>query len=307
MDIQKLRIEASADGIQLGVAFVEPETESMGIVQLVHGMCEHKERYYGFMEFLAANGYVCVIHDHRGHGESVKDPADLGYMYGGGWRAMVEDIEKVRIWSAEKWPHLTRTLLGHSMGSMAVRSYVKRYGDRIDRLIVCGSPSSNQAAWAGRLLSGTIGLVRGDHHRPQIMQDIAFGSFNKPFEGEGYASAWVCSDRKTLEEYHHDPLCQFIFTANGFRNLMGLMMDCYSRKGWTVADPDMPVLFISGADDPCRIGDRQHRNSIDLMRKVGYRHVDSILYPGMRHEILNETGRQEVWDRVLSYIGPAGK
>ena len=303
MDIQTLRIEASADGIQLGVAFIEPETAPKGIVQLVHGMCEHKERYYRFMEFLAGNGYVCVIHDHRGHGESVKDPSDLGYMYAGGWQAMIEDIEKIRAWSDERWPHLSRTLMGHSMGSMAVRSYTKRYGDRIDRLIVCGSPSSNPAAWLGRMLARTIGLVRGDHHRPQIMQDIAFGSFNKPFADEGYASAWVCSDPQTLEEYHHDPLCQFIFTANGFYNLMGLMMDCYSAKGWTVCRPDMPVMFISGADDPCRVGDRQHQDSIDLMRKIGYTNIDSILYPGMRHEILNETGRQEVWDQVLSMIG----
>ncbi len=297
-----LTLKSSYDDLNLAVAYKEPETEPAGIVQIVHGMCEHKERYNEFMEFLASKGFVCVIHDHRGHGASVKRPEDLGYMYAGGWKALVEDIEVVRKWSSEKWPGLKRTLLGHSMGSMAVRSYTKRYDNNIDKLIVCGSPSFNPAGGVAKFLANFFAKVKGDHYRPQLLQDLSFGSFNKPFRDEGFESAWVCSNRSVLEAYHQNPLCQFIFTANGFSNLIGLMKDCYSRKGWSMSNPKMPIMFISGADDPCRGNDKRHNRSVALMNKVGYVNITNIVYPEMRHEILNETDKQKVWTQVEKFV-----
>lgn len=299
--MQTLKITSSADSLELAVAFIEPSSEPCGIVQFVHGMCEHKERYYPFMNYLADRGFICVINDLRGHGESVKCRKDLGFMYKGGWEALVEDIEVVRGWAAGKWPGLEYTLFGHSMGSLAVRCYVKRYDRFIDRLFVCGSPSANPAAGAGKLLADAFSFFKGDHCRPALLQKLSFGAYNKPFADEGYASAWVCSDRSILEEYHHDPLCQYVFTANGFSNLLGMMKDCYSDKGWAMSNPDMPVYFISGEKDPCRGTDEQHQKSVSLMRKVGYRNVGSRIFSGMRHEILNETEREIVYSFVADH------
>ena len=165
--MQTLQLTASADGIQLSLAYLEPQGSPKGIVQLVHGMCEHKERYYSLMEYFCDAGYVCVIHDHRGHGGSVKTADDLGYMYDGGWKAMVEDVELVRKWSARKWPGLRRILMGHSMGSMVVRSYVKRYDSQVDTLIVCGSPSYNPAAGFGRMLAALTAFFLKGRMAPQ--------------------------------------------------------------------------------------------------------------------------------------------
>lgn len=92
----------------------------------------------------------------------------------------------------------------------------------------------------------------------------------------------------------------FNFTANGYANLFGLMIDCYSPKGWRLANPDLPVMFVSGADDPCRISDLAFAKAVDCMRRVGYRRVASKLYPNMRHEILNETQKKQVWDDLAS-------
>lgn len=223
------------------------------------------------MEYLSAHGYVCAIHDHRGHGETVLNEEDLGYMYKGGWRALVEDIKLVQNEIKASYPALPYTLFGHSMGSMAVRSFTKRYDDSIDTLFVCGCPSYNPAGGAGRLLASLIGLFKGEHHRSPLLQNLSFGSFNKPFEDEGYPSAWVCSDKDTLEAYHKDPYCMFTFTVNGFKNLLDLMKDCYSPKGWKMSNPNLPVHFISGAEDPCRISDKSIGKAADLMKKVGYR------------------------------------
>lgn len=300
--MKSLKLKASADDLSLAVLVSEPEGSPKGVFQIVHGMCEHKERYVPFMEYLSAHGYVCVIHDHRGHGESVKTPDDLGFMYKGGWRAMVEDVREVSDWAKSQYPSLKHILLGHSMGSMVVRSFTKRYDGMIDTLFVCGCPSDNPAKSAGKFLADCFALFAGGHSRPKILQKLSFGSFNAPFAQEGYPVAWVCSDKQTLEEYHSDPLCMFQFTANGFSNLTALMKDCYSRKGWKVINPELPVHFISGAEDPCLVSEKAIGKAVDLMKQVGYKNTDLKLYEGMRHEILNETGKRQVWDDILARL-----
>lgn len=300
--MKSLKLKASADDLSLAVLVSEPEGSPEGVFQIVHGMCEHKERYVPFMEYLSAHGYVCVIHDHRGHGESVKTPDDLGFMYKGGWRAMVEDVRVVSDWAKSQYPSLKHILLGHSMGSMVVRSFTKRYDGMIDTLFVCGCPSDNPAKSAGKFLADCFALFAGGHSRPKILQKLSFGSFNAPFAQEGYPVAWVCSDKQTLEEYHSDPLCMFQFTANGFSNLTALMKDCYSRKDWKLNNPELPVHFISGAEDPCLVSEKAIGKAVDLMKQVGYKNTDLKLYEGMRHEILNETGKRQVWDDILARL-----
>ncbi len=300
--MKSLKLKASADDLSLAVLVSEPEGSPEGVFQIVHGMCEHKERYVPFMEYLSAHGYVCVIHDHRGHGESVKTPDDLGFMYKGGWRAMVEDVRVVSDWAKSQYPSLKHILLGHSMGSMVVRSFTKRYDGMIDTLFVCGCPSDNPAKSAGKFLADCFALFAGGHSRPKILQKLSFGSFNAPFAQEGYPVAWVCSDKQTLEEYHSDPLCMFQFTANGFSNLTALMKDCYSHKGWKVINPELPVHFISGAEDPCLVSEKAIGKAVDLMKQVGYKNTDLKLYEGMRHEILNETGKRQVWEDILARL-----
>jgi alpha-beta hydrolase superfamily lysophospholipase len=300
--MKEMTLPASADDLQLAMLVSVPEGAPRGVVQLVHGMCEHKERYISFMEWLTEQGFVCVIHDHRGHGASVKSADDLGYFYDGGWQAMIEDIRVVCDWAREQWPGLDYTLFGHSMGSMAVRSFAKRYDDRIDRLFVCGCPSDTSAKSIGKALNSQIGAVRGQRYRPAVMQILSFGTYNRPFAAEGWRNAWICSNKEILEAYHNDPLCKFTFTTNGFAALLGVMKDCYDTKGWKVSKPDLPIYFISGGDDPCRISDKALEKAVESMRKVGYRHADLKIYPGMRHEILNEIGCQQVWDDILAKL-----
>lgn len=296
------KIPASADNLELSLMVVEPESSPIGVVQLVHGMCEHKERYIPFMEFLAANGYACVIHDHRGHGESVKDSEDLGYMYKGGWKAMVDDTKVVCDWAKSEYSSIPHTLFGHSMGSLVVRCFAKRYDKSIDKLIVCGAPSANPVAGIGIGIAKISAFFHGERYRPALLQNMSLGAYNKKFESEGWPNAWLCKDEEILKAYLEDPLCQFRFTCNGFICLLKLMKDCYSAKGWKSPKASLPVYFISGSDDPCAVSEKAIGEAAEFMRKVGYANTSLKLYPGMRHEILNEVGKEEVWNDVLEMI-----
>ena len=188
------KIASPSDGLAISIIICEPFTAPKGIVQLVHGMCEHKERYKPLMEFLAANGFISIIHDHRGHGESVRSAEDLGYFYEGGFTAMIDDdikavTERVRM----EHPDLPLILIGHSMGSMAVRSFAKRYDKFLSGLIICGSPSRNSGAPVGRLIARLYALLAGKKCRPALIQHIAFGSFNRRFRHEGSTTKTRCA------------------------------------------------------------------------------------------------------------------
>ena len=131
-----------ADGLKLEVLVTEPpEGRGLrGILQISHGMCEHKERYLDFMEYISSLGFACLIHDHRGHGASVRAEGDLGYMYGGGASALLADLHQLTGTARERWPGLPVVLFGHSMGSLAARCYAKRWDNELHELILCGPP-----------------------------------------------------------------------------------------------------------------------------------------------------------------------
>ena len=187
--IKKEKIASESDGLEISILLCGPAAGTpKGIVQIVHGMCEHKERYIPFMEYLAANGFFSIIHDHRGHGESVRCSEDLGYFYDGGWTAMIDDIKAVMKRARMEHPDLPLILLGHSMGSMAVRSFVKRNDDMISGLIVCGSPSRNSGAGIGKLVARLYAARAGEKCRPKIIQTLAFGSFNSAPTPRSYAT-----------------------------------------------------------------------------------------------------------------------
>lgn len=293
-------VRSRFDGLDLSVAYQEAESPK-GILQIVHGMAEHKERYAAFMDYLSARGWITVIHDHRGHGASVEDPKDLGYLYKGGWEAMVDDVKTVQEWAAAKFPGLPVSLFGHSMGSMVVRSFTKRYDSAIDHLVVCGCPSDNPGKDAGAMLAKVIGFLCGQKYRSNMLDQLSFGSYNKPFRKEG-RFAWLSANRDNVKAYREDPLCGYCFTCNGFAGLLGVMKDCYSAEGWAMANPDLPVMFISGAEDPCRVSDAAFMSAVSFMKERGYKNVSSKLYPGLRHEILLEKEAPSIYSDIFEFL-----
>lgn len=298
----QLSFASEADGLEIYGLEIIPEGDVRGIVQLVHGMSEHKERYIPFMEYLAGKGYVSVIHDQRGHGESVKSKEDLGYMYGGRAEALLQDILTVNQRIREEYPGVPLTLFGHSMGSLAVRAFASEHDDCMDLLIVCGSPSISNARPIGELIARIEGKIRGRRHKSKLLEAMSLGGYAKKFAKEGSPLAWLSTNKENVEKYEASELCGFTFTDDAFLALFGLMKKAYDIRHWNCTRPDLPVLFISGQYDPCMVNMRKFALAVKAMRRAGYNDVRGRVYKDMRHEILNETGKEKVWKDVVWYI-----
>ena len=297
--IENLTLASRVDGLPLSACLVTPEGAApKALVQFAHGMAEHKERYIPFMQFLADHGYACLINDHRGHGASVKSPDDLGYFYAGGAKALVEDVRQVARFFRGEYPGLKLFLFGHSMGSLAVRVYRQRYEADIDGLVVCGSPGANPATGAGLFLNKLMTAFRGERHISRLFVKMTTASFNKGNPKSGSGNAWLSTNQDNVRRYDADPLCGFPFTLNGYRALLELMRDAY--KPVPAGRPGMPVHFVSGENDPCAPDRKGFDDAVARVKGDGYRRVTAKMYPNMRHEILNHTNRQVVYDDLLA-------
>jgi len=305
----KYTFNSKIDGLKISVLRIEPEQKAdiKGIVQLVHGMCEHKERYIEFMKYLAERGYLTVIHDHRGHGESLKKFEDRGFMYEGGYKALIEDTHEVTLdtksYVNQNEAHLPYILLGHSMGSLVVRCYIKKYDDEIDKLLVLGCPSKLPGMKPGLMLINTLKGVMGEHAHSKIVDNLVSGSnYEKRFASEKLSHAWLNTDKAEVKKYLEDPYCMFTFTLNGYSNLVKLTMETYSSENYSMNNRDLPVLFLSGADDPCAISQEDLNKAMDMIRNAGYTKVDGKMYENMRHEILLEPDKMKVYEDIYEFI-----
>lgn len=295
--MNKVLIPASTQGLQLSTAVCAPDSPKAVLV-IAHGMIEHKERYYPFMEYLAGKGIASVCPDLRGHGESAQSEEELGFFGKNGKEAIVNDVCGVLEWAGATFPGKKVFLLGHSMGALVVTCLIKKHDHLPDGVIVSGIPAKVAVAGLGGVLTRMIGLFKGKHYRSAFLANIALGAYEKPFAKEGVKNAWLSTNRENVDAYNKDPLCGFVFTANGYTALMKLLVDCYSDKGWEVKNPSLPIHFASGSQDPCTGGAKKFSKAVGHVRGRGYGRVSAKLYPGMRHEILNETGKEDVWNDI---------
>ncbi len=300
---EEFTIRSEFDGLELGVSLRAP-AQPIGILQLVHGMAEHRERYHGFMDYCAERGLIVAIHDHRGHGASVQSSEDYGYFGKNGVEAVIKDAHQVTEYLKSRFPDLPLTLFGHSMGSLIVRCYIQEYDRDIDKLVVCGSPSKRFGLGAAVATTKLLQLFRGERHRSNFVNGLAFGNYNRKFAEATSPNSWIVSDPAVVEAYDADERDGFVFTLNGFETLFKLMKRAYRKRGWAMQNPNLPILFVAGAEDPCIISIKDFDKAVNFLRQRGYEDVASKLYPGMRHEILNEVGKEAVWHDVESFAEP---
>lgn len=294
-------MKSTSDHLELSGVYMKTQGNTRGVVQLVHGMSEYKERYLDFMRYLAIKGFDSVMTDHRGHGGSVRKKDDLGYFYEESGKYIVEDAHQLTL-EIRKRTTAPIILFGHSMGSLVVRSYIKSYDKDIDALIVCGSPSKNPMAKMALTLVNVMEKFKGEYHRSALIQRLAFSSYPKRFNETYSENCWLSANSENVKAYDQDPLCGFVFTLNGFKNLFHLMIRVYDPNGWTMQHKNLPILFIAGEDDPCIDTKEKFQAAYELLKTCGYENIKHHLFSGMRHEILYEDNRKDVYEYIGKWL-----
>ena len=283
----------------------KPDKEVKAVLQICHGMVEYIERYDEFAQFLCDKGYYVVGNDHLGHGKSVQAKSEYGFFnekYGN--VCVLGDIHTLRQRTAKKHPDVPYFMLGHSMGSSLLRQYIEMYGNGLAGVVLMGTVEdhSKAALLFGKRLCRIMAAFRGWHYRSKLVDDLAIGGYNKKFKPARTQADWITSDYERLEKYATDPLCTFRFTVNAYYNMFLGMINMQRKESVYMIPKGLPVLFVSGAEDPVGGFGKGVRKIYEKYRAAGIQDVALRLYTGDRHEILNETDRQQVYEDLLGWF-----
>ncbi|HNS16682.1 MAG TPA: alpha/beta hydrolase [Bacteroidales bacterium] len=275
-----------------------------GVVQIVHGMMEHAGRYAPLAEYMTTRGFVVVAEDHFGHGRTAPDPKALGHLDGKkGWQGILRQLKSVMLDFKEHYSGLPFTLMGHSMGSILARHFAILHGEMLDALILSGPDHTTlPLIGAGRVLAGGSGFLYGHHYRNRMLNYLTYKTFNHHFKPNRTAFDWLTTDQETVDNYLNDPLCGYPSTSGFYRGMFhGLLSINRSRNLRHIPD-NLPVLLYSGSEDAVGKFSSGPRRIARQLKEAGIRDITMRTYPGGRHEMHNESNRQEVFADIADWI-----
>lgn len=281
---------------------MKPEGDVKGIVQLVHGMCEYIDRYEDFARVLVSEGWIVVGHTCLGHGDKAKLH---GYFADkNGWQCLIDDVHALRTRTQLEYPDLPYVIFGHSMGTFVVRCYLTEHANGLSGVILSGTGYYGAPLVLGGLAISDLLCLFGQKKKPSpIINAIGFAPANKPFAPNRTPFDWLTSVNEEVDRYLADPYCGFLFTTSGYRDMFRGLWRLTKEKQLRVIPHDLPVLFVSGANDP--IGDmgKGVERVAAGFRNNGCANVTVRLYPGGRHEMFRETGKEVFFADITSALG----
>lgn len=274
--------------------------EPKAVILIAHGMAEHSGRYDHFARFLCENGFAVYMNDHAGHGRSAQIKGHFADK--NGWECVVKDLNALMDQAVERHPGLPVFLMGHSMGSFLSRSFIARYGERLSGCVLCGTMGRNPGVPLGRALALAQIKLMGPRSTGRRLDAIASAGYNKRIERPVNGSAWLSTDDAVCRAFEADPLSCFPFTAAGYLDLFNGLTEI-SSPDWAGRVPKgLPILLIAGDQDPVGNYGEGPKQVAGWLREAGVRGVELKLYPGMRHEVLNEIGKEGVYQDVLAWL-----
>ena len=282
-----------------------PEGKVVCILQIIHGMAEHIERYEEMANYLAQKGVLVTGEDHLGHGKSAQ-----GRLYGYFCRqdpatVVVRDVHRLKKMTQEDYPGVPYVILGHSMGSYMLRKYLCLHGENLSGAVIMGTGCVPDGTMKfGMTLCKFLAFFRGWNYRSKLVQKL---SYSKPYHkfdlyGKDYTNSWLTKDVEHVKKYYSDPRCTFLFTLNGYYGLMEAVYFDNQMDNIKKVPKDLPVFMVSGADDP--VGDLGEgvKKVYHMYKDAGVDDLTYRLYETDRHEILNETDRDQVYADICAWM-----
>ena len=279
-----------------------PEGEVRAVVIIHHGMAEHINRYADYVKHLTDMGYAVFMHDMANHGKSNQKTELLGYFgENDGYKNLVKDLKTVYDLAKKEFPDKKIIMFGHSMGSFIVRCFDCAYPGASDASVYMGTGGSNPAAGMGKAISNLIASIKGSTYKSKMLDKMTFGSFNKKTDKKT-SFDWLTRDSAIVQKYIDDDYCGFLFTVKGMNDLVNLNVWANSAECYNTVKKDLPILLVAGADDPVGAYSKGINEVADKMKASGHTNVTVKLFPGCRHEVLNETNRKEVYEGIDAFL-----
>ncbi len=281
-----------------------PEGEPRAILQLAHGVDEHILRYDAFARFLNEQGILVAGNDHLGHGRSVPEGGVFNWFAEeDGWTHVVSDLYHVHQVLRKQWPDTPCFLMGHSMGSFLARSFLFRHPGDLDGVILSGTNQMQGYMLLGGRLLAKLDMARnGGQNCSRLINNMAFGAYNKQFSPARTHADWLSRDEAAVDAHNADPFCNHDITSGLFYDMLGGLKEIKKPENLAKMDKDLPVLFFAGDRDPVGQNGKGVKKAAASFRAAGCKNVELKLYPGGRHEMLNETNKEEVYGDILSWL-----
>ena len=281
-----------------------PEGQPKAVVQIVHGISEYIDRYAPVARFLAGHGFAVVGGDHLGHGRTALGPEEYGFFREkDGWHTVAGDVRRLRLLMGEKFPGLPYFILGHSMGSFLARTYLIDWPGTVTGAVISGTGQEAPALVStGWHMANLVCRTSGPRAHSALVEKMAFGAYNKQFAPNRTSADWISRDEAVVDAYIADPLCDFLPTVGMFRDMMEGLQYIARKDNLKKMDPTTPVLLFSGDSDPVGQNGKGVTKVAGFFKQIGCEDLTVRLYPGGRHEMLNEINREEVFVDLLTWL-----
>jgi alpha-beta hydrolase superfamily lysophospholipase len=290
----------SNDGFDVVVDRYLPSGTARGAIIIAHGMAEHAARYHRFAAELAERGYAVYAPDYRGHGRTAGAVENLGWAGADGWNGTLRDLHLLADRVRQEQSGIPLVLFGHSMGSVIAQRFAQLHGDELAGLILSGTFGSAPNIGAGIAAAQAVRLLRGDR-APSSLQRTMFADFNKAFAPQ-LGFDWLSRDGAEVRKYVDDPRCGFTFSNRTMLEMLRGYVETWKRENERRIPIGLPVLLFSGALDPVGRNTQAVSELAERYRALGLTDVRTTFYPDGRHEMLNETNRDEVVRDVLDWL-----
>lgn len=298
---KSIKIISADKKTNLNVVTWKPEGKIKAVLQISHGVTEYIERYERFANYMNENGIAIIGNDHLGHGLSVADGEEE--MYFSNWNYTVEDLYSVYCFGKKEYKNVPYILLGFSMGSFMVRQLLIDYPGIVDAAIIMGTGQQSYINIVlGKMMANLESKKVGENHGSAGIDKLSFETYNKYFKPNRTDMDWLCANEEALDKYILDPMTKKHMSAGLFREMLNGMLYTSKNKNIAKMKKDMPILFLSGEKDPVGEQGKGVKKAYKAFKDSGMKEVDMKLYPGLRHDILNEKNYEEIYKDILKWI-----